>query len=39
MLIMIRQTSTNFVNLQPVSDIDDQTITIIIYIDDIMINT
>jgi len=39
MLIMIRQTSANFVNLRPVSDIDDQTITIIIYIDDIVIST
>ena len=39
MLTMVRQTSTNISNLQPVSeiDIDDQPITIIIYIDDTIV--
>jgi len=38
MLTMVRQTSTNS-NLQPVSeiDIDDQPITIIIYIDNTIV--
>ncbi len=39
MLTMVRQTSTNISNLQPVSeiDIDDQPITIIIYIDNTIV--
>ena len=39
MLTMVRQTSTNIFNFQPVSeiDIDDQPITIIIYIDNIIV--
>ena len=39
MLTMVRQTSTNICNLRPVSeiDIDDQPITIIIYIDNTIV--